>query len=438
MSDYMFMLDSHLNGEQSKALALVREAAEQANLSLFLTGGAMRDMMGGYPIRDLDFTVEGPAVKLAKTVAQRPGIQLLNSDDNRKCVELSFPGEIPVSISMARQERYSRPGAKPHVEPGTIHEDLRGRDFTVNAIALSLGKASRGLLMDPTNGLGDLARKELRATSNYVLYDDPVRLLRLIRLRTRLGFTVDERTMNQYRNVRESKLESKILPTSLEHELRQIGLDPLAGDILQALAEENLLYLFSPALAGTKLNLPGFQKLQKARQSLPFGLNLQVNSYALFLFLLLEKLGPKERAQLVKAVDLGKPELEAAMKLEGRAAKVERELATAKLTRPSALYAILSKVPGEILLFLLMRSSHRLVLDRIKNYLQKYLPAAQEITDKDIIEKGAEPGTAKFAKLQLQLINARLDARPKKVVVEEPPPLPATPPGRRSVSSFGR
>ena len=438
MSDYMFMLDSHLNGEQSKALALVRDAAEQANLSLFLTGGAMRDMMGGFPIRDLDFTVEGPAIKLAKSLAQKNGIQLVETDDNRKCAELIFPGDVSVSISMARQERFSRPAAKPHVEPASIHEDLRGRDFTVNAIALSLGKASRGLLLDPTNGLGDLSRKELRATSNYVLYDEPVRLLRLIRMRTRLGFTVDERTMNQYRNVREAKLETKIPAASLEHELRQIALDQLAGDILQGMADENLLYLFSPALAGPKLNLAGFQKLQKARQSLPFGLNLHINSYALFLFLLFEKLTPKERSQLVNAINLPKPDLEAATKLEARAAKVEKELAAAKITRPSALYAILSKVPGEILLFLLMRSSQRIVLDRVKNYLQKYLPAAQEITERDVIEKGAKPGTPKFAKLYLQLINARLDARPKKVVAEEPAPPPSPPPGRRSASSFGR
>jgi tRNA nucleotidyltransferase/poly(A) polymerase len=438
MSDYMFMLDSHLNGEQSKALGAVREAAEQANLSLFLTGGAMRDMMGGFPIRDLDFTVEGPALKLAKTLAHRSGVELLFVDEHRKCAELTFPGEITVSLSMARQERPSRLGSKPQVSPGTIHEDLRGRDFTVNAIALSLGKASRGLLLDPTNGLGDLSHRELRTTSNYALYDDPVRILRLIRFRTRLQFTVDERTMNQYRNVREAKLEGKISATSLEHELRQIALDPLPGEILNALAEENLLYLISPALSGPKLNIAGFQKLQKARQSLPFGLNLHVNAYALFLFLLLEKLNPKERAQLVKTVPIPKEDLEAAAKLEAKAAKVEKQLATAKLTKPSALYAILSKVPGEILLFLLMRSSQRLVLDRVKNYLQKYLPAAQEITERDVVEKGAEPGTPKFAKLHLQLINARLDARPKKVVVEEPPPPPAPMAGRRSASSFGR
>jgi tRNA nucleotidyltransferase (CCA-adding enzyme) len=436
MSDYMFMLDSHLSGEQSKALAEVREAAEQAGLNLFLTGGAMRDMMGGYPIRDLDFTVEGEAVKFAKGLAQKAGAEIAEVDDLHKSVELRFKRQVAVSISMARQERYSRPGARPHVEPATIHDDLRRRDFTVNAIALSLGKASRGLLLDPTNGLGDLSRRELRAVTNYTLFDDPVRILRLVRLKGRLGFTIEERTLTQYRNAREAKLEAKISPAGLEIELRQIALDPNPGDVLKSLEEENLLYLYSPALSGPKLNLQGFQKLQKVRQALPFGIHVETNFYPLFLFLLFEKLTPRERSQLVQAASIPKPDYEAAIRLESRAGKVEKELATAKLQRPSALYAVLSKVPGEILLFLLMRSGQRLVIDRVKNYLQKYLPAAQEITEQDVIDQGAQPGTPKFVKLQQQMIAARLDARPKKVVVEPPPP-PPPPPGRRS-ASFGR
>jgi tRNA nucleotidyltransferase (CCA-adding enzyme) len=438
MSDYMFMLDSHLSGEQSKALSEVRQAAEHANLNLFLTGGAMRDMMGGFPIRDLDFTVEGPALKFARSFVQAGKAEIVELDENRKSAELRFTGRVTASISLARLEKYAKPGAKPQVQPATIHDDLRGRDFTVNAIALSLGKASRGLLLDPTNGLGDLGHKELRAVGNYTLYDDPSRILRMIRLRVRLGFTVDERTMNQYRNVREAKLETKIPPAALERELRQIALDPLAGEILKALEEENLVYLFSPGLAAAKLNLPGFQKLQKARQSLPFGIPIAVHWYALFLFVLLEKLTSRERAQLASAAAIPKSELEAASRLEARASKVEKELATANLQRPSALYALLSKVPGEILLFLLMRSGQRLVLDRTRNYLQKYLPAAQEITEKDVAERGAEPGTPKFAKLQQQMIATRLDARPKKVVVEEPPAPPPPGPGGRRSASFGR
>ncbi|MDQ2713164.1 MAG: hypothetical protein M3Y24_13215 [Acidobacteriota bacterium] len=433
MSDYMFMLDSHLSGEQSKALSEIREAAELASLNLFLTGGAMRDMMGGFAIRDLDFTVEGPSVKFAKAIAQKSGVEILSVDDFRKTVELRFGSKVDASISMARQEKYGKPGAKPQVQPATIHDDLRRRDFTVNAIALSLGKASRGLLLDPANGLGDLSRKELRALSNYTLYDDPSRMLRMIRLKVRLGFTIDERTLNQYRNVREAQLDSKIPPAAWGHELLEIAVDPLASDILKALDEENLIELLSPALSGPKLNLTAFQKVQKARQSLPFGSDISADFKALFLFLLLEKLSPRERAQLTKAIGFDEEILEVSAKLESRASKVEKELATARITRPSALYWLLNKVPGEILLFLMARSGQRLVLDRIKNYLQKYLPLAQEVTDADVLAKGVELGTAKFDKMRQQLITAHLDAKPKKPVVEEPPPL-APVPGRRSIS----
>ena len=205
----------------------------------------------------------------------------MSVDELRKSVELIFPGHVSASISMARVEKFGKPGAKPQVQPATIHEDLRGRDFTVNAIALSLGKASRGLLLDPANGLGDLARRELRAIHNYAFYDDPSRMLRMIRLKTRFSFAIDERTMLQYQNVREAKLESLISGAAMEQELRQMALDPLAGEILKALEDEKLLQLFSPGARGTETNLPGFQKWQKARQSLPQDVEVASHSYAL-------------------------------------------------------------------------------------------------------------------------------------------------------------
>ena len=110
MSDYMFMLDSHLTAEQSKAVAAVRDGAESANLNLFLTGGAMRDMMGGFAIRDLDFTVEGGSVKFARTIAQKTHAEILSVDELRKSVELVFPGKVTASISMARLEKFPKPG----------------------------------------------------------------------------------------------------------------------------------------------------------------------------------------------------------------------------------------------------------------------------------------------------------------------------------------
>lgn len=395
----------------------------------------MRDLLRGVPSRDLDFTVEKDAIKTGRALASALAGEVVTEDPLKRWVEILLPGALTVSIGNARTEKHSKPGGKPQIAAATIHEDLARRDFTVNAIALSLGKASRGLLLDPTNGLGELSRKELRAVSNYALYDDPSRILRMIRLKTRFGFTIDERTMSQYQNVREAKLETKIAPPAVKHELLQMAADPLAGDILKALEDEKLISLISPTLSGAKLNLAGFQKLQKARQSLPFGMTIPTDSTALFLFILLEKLSPKERVQLAKSVELTKEELDAAHKLELRANKLDKELASAKITRPSALFAMLSKVPGEVLLFILMRSNHRLVLDRVKNYLQKYLPMSQEVSAKDVV--GAEPGTPKFQKLFQQMINAKLDARPKKIVVEEVPPPPPPMAGRRS-ASFAR
>ncbi len=436
MSDYMFMLESHLSSEQSKVVSAVRDAAAQANLNLFLTGGAMRDMMGGFPTRDLDFTVEGNSLKLAKSVAQKLNATVISTDENKKSLELLSEGGVTFEIAMARQEKYGKPGSKPHYHPATIYEDLRGRDFTVNAIALSLGQASRGLLLDPTNGLADLEHKELRAVSNYTLYDDPSRILRLIRFRVRLGFQYAERTQTQYENVREAQLESKIPIESVSHELRQLALEPLAGDVLKALEDEKLISFISPALAGPKLNLAGFQKLHKAKQLLPFDIDLGVNHFALFVFVLLEKLSPKERASLVKSMGFTRAEMDAVAKMEARAKKLEKELTGAKLQRPSVLYALLSKLPGELLVFLLMRSNQRLVTDRIKNYLQKYLPAAKEISEEEIEQEIGKPGGPKYEKAREKLVAARLDARPKKIVPVEPPPPPPIQ-GRRT-SSFGR
>jgi tRNA nucleotidyltransferase/poly(A) polymerase len=423
MSDYMFMLESHLSTDQNRVVSEVQAAAAEANVSLFLAGGAMRDMLGGFPIRDLDFTIEGNAApKIAKAVAKKTNAQVVEDDEHRKLVELLFPGGVTAQIAMARRERYSKPGGKPAVEAATIHEDLRGRDLTVNAVALSLNRASRGLLIDPTNGLGDLERKELRTAYNYALYDDPVRILRLVRLRVRLGFSIDERTAQQYENVRLEQLENLVPPHRLLEELRHIGDDANPGDVLRAFEEAKLLPLFSPALAGPKLNLPGFVKLHKIRQSIPVGVRFPVENFGLFLNVLTEKLTPKEKAALVKAVAMPKADVDAWQKLDARSKKLERDLKSAKLTRPSNLYQLLSKAPGDQILYLLLRSQLRLAQDRIRNYLQKYLPMAQEVTDDEVRAKGVEPGTPKWDKAKEEVIAAKLNARPKKPVPEEVPP----------------
>ena len=432
MGDYMFMLESHLSQGQSRVLTQIQAAASEAGVNVFLTGGALRDMLAGLPIIDIDFTVEGNGLKLARAIAEKSGAEILEEDETRKGAKLRFPSGVLASISMARQEKFGKPGSKPHLQPATIHEDLRGRDFTINSIALSLNAASRGLLLDPNNGVGDIAQKELRTVTNFTLYDDPIRLLRLQRFKVKLGFTIADRTLAQYANAREAGLEKRITPQQLSDELRQISNAQNIADLVKVLDDEKLLPLFSPALTGPHINMPGLLKLQKAKQTIPHGVDFRLNNFGLFMNVLTEKLSAAEKADLIKSLGLDEAAVDEWHKLETRSKKLEKELKSAKLQKPSHIYQVLVKAPGDQVLFLLLRSPERLVQDRIKNYFQKYLSTAQEVTDSDVAATGVAPGTPKFEKAKAEMIAARLDARPKKVPpppppVEEPVPAPVLP-----------
>jgi len=433
MSDYMFMLESHLSTEQFRVVGTMQALATHAGVNLFLTGGAMRDMLGGFPVRDLDFTVEGNALKMAKVAEQKHGAAIVSTDDLRKAAEMRFAGGVTGELAMARQERFPKSGGRPQVTPASIHDDLRCRDFTVNAIALSLNRASLGLPIDPTNGVGDIERKELRAIHNYAFYDDPSRMLRLIRFKIRLNYTIDERTRLQYENAREADMLGRITPEALGSELRHMANEPNIGDLVRALEEERLIELYSPALTGPKLNLNMFVKLQKARQLAPFGIDLRINGMPLLLNVLMEKLNARERAELIKGASLTRSEVNAWQKLDGAAKKLERDLKSAKLQKPSQLYQVLAKAPGEQALYLALHSDQRIVQDRIRNYFQKYLPASLEVTDEMVAATGVTAGTAKFQRVKEEMILTRLDARPKK-----PPPAPEPPPPPPPMSSFAR
>lgn len=422
MSDYIFMLESHLSTEQSHAVEQIQAAVAQANVNIFLTGGAMRDMLAGFHIRDLDFVVEGNALKVVKTVSEQTGARLVSQDEVRKSAELAFPSGVTVSIGMSRQEKYARAGAKPHVTPATLQEDLRGRDFTCNAIALSLNKASRGLLLDPMNGLADIERRELRLTNPYGFYDDPSRLLRLIRFRVRLGFAIEERTQMQVANAREAEVHKQIPARVLMEELQHIGLEDSPGEIMRMLEEAELTALFSPALTGTKLNLAGLAKLEKAMRLIPDEPRFRAARLGPFFYVLTEKLSPKEKQGLLKSLEMRKSEVDLWQKLEIRAKKLETVLRSARIRKASQVYFLLLKAEPDEVLFLLYHSAVKPVQERLRNYFQKYIPSVQEISPEEWAAVDAQSGS-KRPKARDEFIANRLDGRVRKPALP-PPPVP--------------
>jgi tRNA nucleotidyltransferase (CCA-adding enzyme) len=422
MSDYMFMLESQLSADQNRVLELVQAAAGAAGVNLFLTGGGMRDMLGGFKVRDLDFSVEGNALKLAKSLEEQ-GARTLVWDENRRSAELVFPSGVTAQVAMSRKERYAKTGAKPQVTPATIQEDLRGRDFTVNAMALSLNRASRGLLLDPTNGLADLGRREMRGTHPYVFYDDPARLFRLVRLRVRLSFTVEERTRMQFENARTADVENIVPPRTLLEELRHIAGEPSPAEVMQALDQDGLLASFSPALTASKLNLQALARLEKAAKLVESANIVAPPQFGAFLIAITSKLTPKETAGLFKAVEMPKAEIDQMRHLEPRARKLELALKSARVKKPSHVYQILADMPADEIIFLLGNSAQRVVQERIRNYLQKYVPAMREVAPAEWAALEGQPGTPKYHRSRQALVASRLDVRPRKPAAPDPEPI---------------
>src|SRR3984957_6479513 len=196
MADYIYLLENRLSAAQQAALLVVRQVARTKGLTVFLVGGAVRDMTSGSPVRDLDVVVQGNALKLKKDIEKVKGV-ITGEHEAGQSLFVRFPGSVRMEIGSTLSVAYPKPG-KPVVRPATILDDLRRRDFTANAMAISLNEGSYGLLMDPLNGVADIENRELRLVSNYGFIEDPARMIRAVRFSARLGWQMDPKTLGRY------------------------------------------------------------------------------------------------------------------------------------------------------------------------------------------------------------------------------------------------
>src|SRR5213594_3441691 len=232
MPDYMFLLESRLSPEQRAVMLRVQELSAALGFNVYLTGGTVRDLVTGASLRDLDFTVEGNPSKIAHEL-EKGGAKILHEDEKFRHVELLFAGDCEGSISAARDDHYVRPGTRPEIRWSTIMEDLRRRDFSLNAIAISLNPASRGLLLDPTNGLSDIERGEVRALSIHSFTNQPVRLLRVLRFAARMGFKVEQSTQEWFDLALERNLHHSIELADAGDELRAVAREERPAVVLR-------------------------------------------------------------------------------------------------------------------------------------------------------------------------------------------------------------
>src|ERR1700680_580488 len=300
MADYIYTMEIRLTPDQQRGVTLVQDIARAAGMNIYLTGGALRDIISGFPIRDLDFTVQGNPFKIQKEL-ERAGATMSGADDDLKTLYLVLPGNVRAEISSARTERYEKTGKPPVISPATIIEDLRRRDFTVNAMALSLNPGSRGLLMDPFNGAADIEAKVLRILHNYAFVEDPSRLIRAARFAARFHWPLEERTQARFESAKENNYIEYITHKAVGYEIEQLAYEDDPLNILKILEKEGWLKVLNQHWTTAKVDSAGLSELLKTRQQMS-ELGYPTDPAAAVLYFLTSKLGDKDIAEMRRLI----------------------------------------------------------------------------------------------------------------------------------------
>lgn len=182
---------------QSPLYQKISDLAEECSIPTYLIGGYVRDIILERPIKDIDIMVLGSGIEMAELLAKRLGKSVkVTVYKNFGTAALRYKG-LDIEFVGARKESYERHSRKPQVEIGSLQDDQNRRDFTINALAISLNKADFGTLIDPFGGIADMQAQLLRTPLNpdITFSDDPLRMMRAIRFAVQLGFTIDDEAM---------------------------------------------------------------------------------------------------------------------------------------------------------------------------------------------------------------------------------------------------
>jgi tRNA nucleotidyltransferase (CCA-adding enzyme) len=428
MADYIYLLESRLSQAQQRAILAVREIARSKGLTVFLVGGAVRDLTSGSPVRDLDVTVQGNALKLKKDL-EKSGATITGENEATQALFVSFPGSVRIEVGSTLSVHYPKPG-KPVVKAATILDDLRRRDFTANAMALSLNEGSYGLLMDPLNGVADIENRELRLVSNYGFIEDPVRMIRAARFAARLGWQMEEKTRARYET---GKAEGYISAMSAFHrgyEVEEVvhEEDPLR--VMRGLEQEGWMKVLAPTWTAAKANVAELEKLREAQMQLQMRGIVADPSAAQFP-LLTAKMAPKDVSALKKSFPRQGfvSEIEA---LEAEGKKFAADFSAKQSSTPSVAWKMLLDARPEAVLWVAYSTKNAGLQAKFKGFYTEWPQARQRIPYTQMQEMRIVPGIAGYdelvEKIFFELMDGKLTTPEEMKAFLEPYSPPAPPP----------
>ena len=396
MSNIAEILMAQLDNLSLRHLRLVGEVAGLRGARAYVVGGAVRDALLGLPVSDIDITVVGLTPEFAQEAATKINGKIV-TQSQFNTFALAASGRR-IDLAMARHETYARPGALPAVIPGAMQQDLARRDFTVNAMAVSMSGGAFGSLLDPFDGESDLKAGIVRVLHDDSFKDDATRILRAARYAVRLGFNLDAQTELALR--RDVDYLATISPARLRDEFERVLEEGKTGAILELLHEFGALYAIHPALSLSAWTLDALYRAENTQFR---------DKSALFLSILAYDMPVPDMVSFLERMRLASDRAQVVHDTGIVRSRIQDEHSVGVFSR-SEIYFRLRALQEAAILGCALSEVDDLATQRLMLYLNELRHIKPMLSGNDLIALGLPQGP-RIGELLNDLLEARLNQR---------------------------
>jgi len=400
-----------LPGKVQMLLREIGELADECDFSVYLVGGIVRDLLLNYRNLDVDIVVEGDAIEFGGIIATKLRGRIRPHHKFGTAVVI-LPDGFRLDLASARAEFYEKPAALPQVEPTSIRQDLARRDFSINAMAVSLNVKDYGKLLDFFNGQRDLKNGRVRILHNLSFIEDPTRIFRGVRFEQRFGFKLESETEELLRKAIDMDLIGHLSDARIRDELMLILAEDNPYRILRRLDELGALKILEPRLKIDNRLKALFNRIDDAMRELDHHFATEVQKRFVYLAALLSNLDKRELDSWCERMKLKKVDKMRLIEMVVDVPLVVEELENVTRMKNSKLYELLRPLSAEALIFAYALSQKKQVEKKIHFYLSSLRSEKLSVDGRTLRKMGFPPSQV-YNRILKVLLAAKLDGKVK-------------------------
>jgi len=396
-----------LPAEQMKILERTGEMASDMEYRVYGAGGIVRDLILGMECLDIDLVVEGDGIELARALGREYGGRVRIHPKFHTATVL-FPNGQQVDVATARVEFYQYPAAMPQVETSSLHQDLYRRDFTINAMAVSLNKDDFGDVVDFFGAREDLERGLIRVLHNLSFVEDPTRLLRGVRFENRYQMNLEHQTLKLAKEAIRNKMLTRVSAERVWEELKHILLEPRPGLALSRLMELQLWEFLFPGVDHFNIRQVIVEMPRSVKTLRSWDLAEPGEPWMVYLLAVLHRTDWDSAVRICRRYHLGRHQQEKVAAALGGWRSAMEDLRNPDGITMSELARQLMSIPREVYPLILTYLTENASRRRFRQVFTAIYYDRPSINGKDLRAMGYKPGPA-FKRALNAVWQARLD-----------------------------